>query len=122
MTLTSPLFSASVLAAAGVFQWTPWKRACLAHCQSPLQFLMTSWREGNKGALLMGLHHGTYCLGCCWLLMLVLFAVGVMNLWWVGLLSALVLLEKLAPYRTVSYATGAGLIAMAVWVGYPRGV
>src|SRR5688572_5371628 len=116
MSFTSPWLSAAVLAAAGIFQWTPWKRACLAHCQSPLQFIMTSWQEGRAGALMMGLRHGTYCLGCCWLLMLVLFAVGVMNLWWVALLSAMVLVEKLVPHRSVSYAAGLGLILMAGWV------
>lgn len=82
---------------AGLYQWTPWKKACLRNCRSPLDFIMTSWREGHWGALKMGLHHGAYCLGCCWLLMILLFVTGVMNLLWVALISAFVLAEKILP-------------------------
>jgi predicted metal-binding membrane protein len=94
---TSPALGGAILVAAGVFQLTPQKQACLAHCRTPLTFIMTEWRDGPAGALRMGLRHGTFCLGCCWILMLVLFVTGVMNLLWVGLLTAFVLLEKLAP-------------------------
>jgi predicted metal-binding membrane protein len=86
-----------VLISAGVFQWTPLKRACLSHCRSPLNFLMTDWREGKLGALFMGLKHGTYCTGCCWLLMAILFVAGVMNIWWVAAITVWVVLEKLLP-------------------------
>ncbi|MGB8337289.1 MAG: DUF2182 domain-containing protein [Burkholderiales bacterium] len=90
----SPALGGSVLILAGIYQWAPFKRVCLNHCRSPLSFLMTRWREGAWGAWTMGLHHGAYCVGCCWALMLVLFVVGVMNLLWVVLITAYVLLEK----------------------------
>ena len=95
MATTSPRLAAALLIAAGVYQLTPLKRACLTHCQSPMGFLMTHWRDGAAGAFQMGLRHGIYCLGCCWALMCVLFAVGVMNLAWVALLTAFILIEKL---------------------------
>ena len=86
-----------LLIAAGLFQWTRLKNACLEHCRSPMSFLMQHWREGSGGAALMGAHHGIYCLGCCWLLMLLLFTLGVMNLAWVAALTILVLVEKVIP-------------------------
>ncbi|HSU68079.1 MAG TPA: DUF2182 domain-containing protein, partial [Tepidisphaeraceae bacterium] len=76
---------------------TPLKHACLANCRSPLTFIMTEWREGSLNAVRMGLRHGLYCLGCCWILMMLLFVTGVMNLLWVAILTAFVLFEKLAP-------------------------
>src|ERR1043166_8158793 len=97
MVSTSPRFGGGLLIVAGVFQWTPLKNACLQRCRSPLGFLMTDWREGKPGALLMGLKHGAYCTGCCWFLMALLFVAGVMNLWWIAMISALVLVEKVAP-------------------------
>jgi predicted metal-binding membrane protein len=86
-----------ILVAAGVYQLSPLHRACLAHCRSPLAFFMTHWRDGRSGALAMGARHGAFCLGCCWALMAVLFAVGVMNLLWVAALTLVVMLEKVAP-------------------------
>ena len=97
MIATSPLLGSMLLIAAGIYQWTPLKQACLRHCRSPLQFLLTCWRDGSVGAFLMGVRHGAYCLGCCWLLMAVLFAVGVMNLAWIAALSVFVLFEKTIP-------------------------
>lgn len=97
MSASSPYLAGTILIAAGAYQWTPWKGACLAHCRSPLGFLMTHWRDGQFGALQMGLRHGMYCLGCCWALMCILFVVGVMNLLWVAMLTAFVLLEKIGP-------------------------
>jgi predicted metal-binding membrane protein len=94
MAASSPQLGGAVLVAAGAYQLTPLKGACLAHCRSPLGFLMTHWREGMTGALQMGARHGLFCLGCCWALMCVLFVVGVMNLAWVAALAALVLIEK----------------------------
>ena len=91
---SSPRLGGAILIAAGAYQLTPAKRECLSHCQSPLGFLMSHWREGAGGALQMGLRHGIFCLGCCWALMCVLFAVGVMNLAWVGALTVFILLEK----------------------------
>src|ERR1044071_5243649 len=95
MVATNPIFGGAVLIAAGAFQFTPIKDRCLAHCRSPLNFLMTDWKEGIAGAFGMGVKHGAYCTGCCWLLMLILFVAGVMNMWWVAAISVFVLLEKL---------------------------
>lgn len=111
MVSTSPLLGGAILIAAGVFQWTPLKHACLSHCRSPLGFLMSEWREGARGAFVMGLGHGTYCVGCCWLLMAVLFVTGVMNLLWVAIIAAFVLIEKLAPSGVWAARTAGILLA-----------
>ena len=106
-----------LLVAAGVFQWTPLKNACLDHCRSPMSFLMQHWREGSSGAVLMGLHHGIYCLGCCWLLMLLLFVLGVMNLPWVALLTIIVLVEKIMPRGEIlSRGLGVLLTGWGTWL------
>ncbi|MFL9909388.1 DUF2182 domain-containing protein [Paraburkholderia sp. RL17-337-BIB-A] len=111
----SPQVGGAILCAAGLYQLTPFKRACLMHCQSPLGFLMTRWRDGTSGALQMGMRHGAYCLGCCWALMCVLFVVGVMNLVWVAALALFVLLEKIGPAGAVLARTaGAAMIAVGV--------
>lgn len=112
MALANPRAGGAILIAAGAYQLTPAKGACLRHCQSPLGFLVSNWREGSRGALQMGLRHGTYCLGCCWALMAVLFAVGVMNLAWVGVLTAFVLLEKVGP-KGARLARFGGIIMVA---------
>jgi len=97
MQSSSPALGGLLLISAGAFQWTPWKRACLNHCRSPLSFLLGDWREGRMGALAMGLRHGAYCTGCCWLLMALLFVSGVMNMLWVAVIAVFVLLEKVLP-------------------------
>ena len=94
---TNKVLGGGLLLAAGVFQWTPFKYACLSRCRTPMGFIMTSWRDGYGGALWMGVKHGTYCLGCCWVLMALLFVLGVMNLIWIAGLAFFVLLEKAAP-------------------------
>jgi len=115
MAATSPLFAGGLLIAAGVFQWTPLKRACLAACRSPLSFLMSRWRESAGGAFLMGLHHGLYCLGCCWALMVLLVVAGVMNLVWVAAIAMIVLVEKVVPHGdAVGRVAGVGLTAAGV--------
>jgi predicted metal-binding membrane protein len=96
MASTSPVLGGLMLVAAGVYQWLPLKSACLSHCRSPLGFLSTEWREGRAGALVMGIRHGLFCLGCCWALMALLFVAGVMNLLWVAAIAGLVLIEKIA--------------------------
>ena len=112
MAASSPRLAGGILIVAGAYQWTPWKHLCLTHCRTPLGFLMSNWRDGTTGALQMGLRHGAYCLGCCWALMCVLFAVGVMNLIWVALLTGLVLLEKVGPAGAlVSRVAGAAMAA-----------
>jgi len=110
MATTSSVLGGAVLLLAGAYQLTPTKGACLRQCQSPLGFLMTNWREGARGALVMGLKHGKYCLGCCWALMCVLFVVGVMNLAWVAALTAFILIEKFG--RSGSYVARLGGVAM----------
>jgi predicted metal-binding membrane protein len=97
MVSTSPYLGALLLIAAGVFQWTPLKQTCLANCRSPLSFIMMEWREDARGAVVMGLRHGAYCVGCCWVLMSLLFVAGVMNFAWIAAIAAFVLLEKLVP-------------------------
>jgi predicted metal-binding membrane protein len=111
MTTTSARVGGAILIAAGIYQLTPFKGACLTHCRSPLGFLMSHWRDGVAGAIRMGATHGAYCLGCCWALMGVLFVVGVMNLVWVAAIAMLVLLEKVGPGGPwVARATGVILI------------
>ena len=115
MAAASPRLAGSLLIAAGAYQLTPWKRACLKHCRSPLGFLMTHWRDGRLGAFQMGLSHGAYCLGCCWALMGLLFVVGVMNLVWVAALTGFVLLEKIGPAgAAVARAAGAALLVIGI--------
>jgi predicted metal-binding membrane protein len=92
-----PGLGAGMIIAAGIYQLTPLKNACLAHCRTPLDFVLNHWREGAPGAIQMDLEHGFYCLGCCWILMALLFAVGVKNLLWMAVLTASVLVEKLFP-------------------------
>jgi predicted metal-binding membrane protein len=115
MAASSPRAAGAILIAAGAYQLTPFKGACLTLCRSPLGFLMSSWRDGARGAFRMGLSHGLHCLGCCWALMCVLFAVGVMNLLWVAGLTALVLLEKVGPFGAIA-ARVTGVIMIAVGV------
>lgn len=113
MTLTGTVPGALVLIAAGAFQFTPLKRACLSHCRAPAAFLARRHRPGATGAVAMGLEHGAYCLGCCWVLMALLFVGGVMNLYWIVALTALVALERLTPFGAAAgRAAGAGLV---VW-------
>jgi len=94
---TSNILGGVLLISAGIFQWTPIKKACLNNCRTPMGFLMTNWKDGRAGALRMGLEHGMFCLGCCWLIMALLFVLGVMNLIWIAALTVFVLIEKIAP-------------------------
>jgi len=108
---TSAYLGGALLIVAGLFQWSRLKYVCLTHCRSPLSFLMTGWREGPRGALSMGLRHGTYCVGCCWVLMGLLFVLGVMNLLWIAALAGFVLLEKVVPAgQRLSRVTGVLLV------------
>lgn len=106
----------ATLLLAGGYQFTPWKRVCLSQCRSPLAFVMQRWRTGVLGALTMGVEHGAYCLGCCWALMLLLFAGGVMNLAVIVSLTAMVLIEKVTPIGVqASRAMGGAMLAGGVW-------
>ena len=103
------------LIAAGLYQLTPLKYLCLSQCRSPMGFLLSSWRDGHWGAFRMGVDHGLYCLGCCWSLMVVLFVVGTMNLVWMGILSAVIFVEKIVPQGAViGKAMGIALIVLGV--------
>jgi predicted metal-binding membrane protein len=102
--------------AAGLYQFTPVKLACLRFCRSPLDFVVNHWRDGPGGSLRMGLTHGFYCLGCCWALMLLLFAVGVMNLLWVAALAVVVLAEKLSAGPWLGRAGGVLLAGYGLWL------
>ncbi|MGE3743582.1 MAG: DUF2182 domain-containing protein [Geminicoccaceae bacterium] len=120
MVTTLPWLSAALLIAAGLWQATPIKQACLHQCRSPVSFLANHWRAGSSGAFRMGLVHGAYCLGCCWFLMALLFFGGVMNLWWIGGLAAYVLIEKLLPGgHWLGYVVGLGLILWGGWLLLP---
>jgi predicted metal-binding membrane protein len=113
----SPMLGALLLFAAGAYQLTPLKHACLKGCRSPLQFLMAHWRPGVGGALSMGIRHGALCLGCCWVLMGLLFVGGVMNPMWVAAIAALVMVEKLTPRGdALGRIGGAGLIVAGGWL------
>lgn len=118
MRSASPLFGAALLAVAGAWQLTPMKEACLRRCRMPLQFVAEHWRDGSTGALRMGLWHGGYCVGCCGALMALLFVGGVMNLLWVAVIAAFVLLEKIAfpGTRRGRWLSGAGLLVSAALV------
>jgi predicted metal-binding membrane protein len=115
MAATSPVLNGGLLIAAGIFQWTPLKLACLKGCRSPLSFLMSEWREGASGAFVMGLRHGTYCVGCCWVLMALLFVAGVMNLLWVAVIALFVMAEKMLPKgELIARVSGVALILAGV--------
>jgi len=114
---TSAAVSAAILVAAGVFQFSSLKNACMAKCRAPLAFLMHEWRDGATGALVVGLRNGSNCVGCCWALMAVLFVVGTMNLLWMALFTVLVCAEKIVPARwRVDAIVGAGFIAWGAMV------
>jgi len=98
-----------------VYQLTPFKNACLEHCRTPMDFLMSHWREGTGGAFQMGLRHGLYCLGCCWALMALLFAVGVMNLIWVAVLTVFILAERVGQGGAVVARVG-GVVMIGLGV------
>ena len=114
---TSPWLGAGLLIGAGVFQLTPWKNACLVRCRNPLQFFMQHWRKGTFGALRMGLEHGAFCIGCCWLLMGLLFFGGVMNLLWIAVITAFVLLEKIVPLGAAAGRL-AGVLMIMSGIGF----
>lgn len=113
MAVASPVLGGVLLVAAGAYQWLPTKSLCLHHCRSPLGVLGSEWREGRLGALTMGLRHGLFCVGCCWALMALLFAAGVMNVLWVAALAGVVLVEKVAP-RGPLLGRAAGVV-FAAW-------
>ncbi len=122
MDSNDPLFGGGLLMLAGVYQFTPAKRACLAFCRSPAEFLTRHWKTGTFGGFYLGLVNGLYCLGCCWALMLLLFVGGVMNLWWIAALTVFVLLEKLVPYGAQGgRLSGILIFALGLWTATQAG-
>ena len=119
MASASNIFGGLTLIAVGLYQWTPLKDACLRQCQSPLQFIQRhgGFRADPIGSLALGARHGVYCVGCCWVLMALLFVGGVMNVLWIALIMIFVLMEKLVPAgRLISRVSGAGFLAAGVWL------
>ena len=112
---SSYLFSGILLLAAGIFQWSNIKKACLRFCRNPFNFLMPNWKEGRSGALHMGIKHGLLCTGCCWALMLLMFVGGVMNLLWMIVITAIILIEKVAPRGDI-FAKIAGIFMGATGI------
>jgi predicted metal-binding membrane protein len=119
MASASNVLGGIVLIAAGIYQWTPLKDICLAQCQTPLQFLIRhgGFRSDLAGCVLLGLRHGAYCVGCCWVLMMLLFVGGVMNVLWIALLATLVLLEKVTRVGWwIARAVGAACVVVGAWM------
>ena len=122
MALGNMLLAGSVLIAAGLYQWTPLKDTCLRHCRSPVSLLVKNWRGGVLGAVWTGVRHGVFCLGCCWMLMALLFVGGIMNLVWIGAIALVVLIEKTLPWGgrmsritgIVLAGCGVAMLAMAI--------
>ena len=109
----SPYFGGGLLATAGVYQMTPLKEICLKHCRHPVVFISSHWRPGTLGALRMGIEHGAFCVGCCWVLMGILFVGGVMNLLWIAVIAIFVLVEKVAPFGSIVGRLGGACMVLA---------
>ena len=115
MKTTSRILGGIILIAAGIFQFTRLKQTCLKYCRTPLDFIHRHWKEGNQGALRMGIENGFYCLGCCWMLMVLLFVAGIMNLLWIALIALFVLVEKILPQmKWIPYVAGVVLIVYGI--------
>ena len=117
MIVTSRFLAGITLIVAGIFQFTPLKQTCLKYCRTPLSFILQRWKEGKQGALKMGIENGFYCLGCCWMLMVLLFVVGIMNLLWIALIALFVLVEKISPQiKWIPYVAGIVLIGYGLFI------
>jgi predicted metal-binding membrane protein len=112
-----PYVAGGAIAAAGLYQLTPLKDLCLRHCRGPMHFILHGWREGRTGALRMGAEHGLYCVGCCWGLMVILFALGVMSLFWMAAVAGIIFAEKVLPYGLrLSRGFALAFIAFGIWI------
>ena len=116
MFTTSKILGGIIFILAGAFQFTPLKNTCLNTCRSPVGFIQQYWKEGKSGALRMGIQNGTYCLGCCWILMILLFVSGIMNILWIAIISLFVLIEKVLSAKVISFIAGIALIAYGIVV------
>jgi predicted metal-binding membrane protein len=115
MKTTNKILGSMILILAGIFQFTPLKQTCLKYCRTPLDFVLNHWKEGKSGALRMGIENGFYCVGCCWMLMVLLFVAGIMNLLWVAIIALFVLVEKISPgIKWIPYVAGFVLIIYGV--------
>jgi len=113
-----PYVAGGAVAAAGLYQLTPLKDLCLRHCRGPMHFILHGWREGRTGALRMGAEHGLYCVGCCWGLMVILSVLGVMSLFWMAAVAAIIFAEKVLPYGLrLSRVFALAFIAFGIWIG-----
>lgn len=113
----SPILASAILISAGIYQWTPLRDACMSQCRSPFGFFLSNWREGTWGAYTMGVRHGMYCVGCCWALMALAFVFGVMNLLWMALVIAFLLVERATLTGSwLSKSAGALLVAWGIWI------
>jgi predicted metal-binding membrane protein len=113
----TPILGAVVVIVAGIYQLTPLKTVCLTHCRSPFGFVLNHWRDGGVGALRMGVEHGLYCLGCCWFLMALLFAAGIMSLLWMAAITVFVFLEKLLPGgEWIARISGLAMLGFAIYL------
>lgn len=117
MAIANPVASGILLLSAGAYQLTPLKAACLTKCRTPMGFLLGEWRDGASGAFVMGARHGMYCVGCCWLLMALLFVGGVMNPLWIAALTLVAMAEKILPYgESIAQAVAVGAIGWGLWL------
>ena len=117
MVSNSANLGAGLLVSAGIYQWLPLKESCLRHCRSPVEFFATHMRHGTLGALRMGIEHGLFCLGCCWVLMCLLFVGGVMNLLWIAIITLFILFEKVLPAGQVG-GRMMGVVMILTGVGF----
>jgi predicted metal-binding membrane protein len=117
-----PYVAGALVALAGIYELTPLKSVCLRHCRSPMHFVLGGWREGIAGATRMGAEHGAYCVGCCWGLMLVLFALGVMSLFWMGVVAALIFAQKVLPHgNRLARVFAVAFVAFGIWIAAAPG-
>jgi predicted metal-binding membrane protein len=117
-----PYVAGGAIAAAGLYQLTPLKEVCLRHCRGPMHYILHGWHEGRVGALRMGAEHGLFCVGCCWGLMVALFALGVMSLFWMAVVAGLICAEKVLPYGVaLSRAFAVALVALGIWIAASPG-
>ena len=117
-----PYVAGGAIAAAGVYQLTSAKEVCLKHCRTPLHFLLHGFRDGRVGALRMGVEHGAYCVGCCWGLMVVLFAVGVMSVFWMAVIAGVIFAEKVLPFGyRLTRPLAVTLVAFGAWIALAPG-
>ena len=117
-----PYVTGGAIAAAGLYQLTPLKEVCLRHCRGPMHYVLHGWRDGKLGALRMGAEHGLFCVGCCWGLMVALFAVGVMSLFWMAVVAAVIFAEKVLPYGLrLERVFAVALVALGIWIAAAPG-